>query len=273
MANKKGSDNIVWLNTGPAGNFECVNVYGDRDGRLFVGTAPGASGALTIGVVDTNNQTQAVKQVPINGQTGAAGIIAAGLTLHNTSNDLMIAAATAGVSNQSVSRTLLAQQGIFDGTFVQRTLSLRAASGTAYDMLTNGIAGAGLLGIHRGTRLVLPAAVDIENNLAVSQRATTFTAYATGDNAVVSVTQAGSAGAAHFITSIQAGFIPVATKYLTIRDGTTVIAQIPVVSAAHIVYSTPIKITTGNAVSIEIEPSGAGGTKGFLFVTGYTRQE
>jgi hypothetical protein len=99
----------------------------------------------------------------------------------------------------------------------------------------------------------------------------TFTLSGSADNAVVSDSQVGEAGKAHYLTTISAGYTAAAIGLVTIKDGLTVIGEYPIHNADVIQLPTPVKVTDGNNVSIELSASGTAGTLGKIFGVGFTK--
>lgn len=97
-----------------------------------------------------------------------------------------------------------------------------------------------------------------------------WVARATGDNVDAVATQNGVAGKNHYVASVSAGFTAAATKNLQIKDGTTVIFEVPVTNTATFHFPVPLKITAGNAVSAVLAASGTAGNVGYVNMVGFT---
>ena len=94
--------------------------------------------------------------------------------------------------------------------------------------------------------------------------AATWHVVATGTNAVATATRAASSEQAHFITGVEysTSGIPAAATSVTIKDGTTVIAQFEVPATQRdpviLPFARPLRCTRGNAASAAIGALGAG---------------
>jgi len=93
---------------------------------------------------------------------------------------------------------------------------------------------------------------------------------ANADNAAATATKAASPGQAHYITAVAAGFSAAATKLLQVKDGDTVIFEAPINTAGTFHFPSPIRGTTGNAVSAVLAASGTAGTIGYVNLVGFT---
>lgn len=97
-----------------------------------------------------------------------------------------------------------------------------------------------------------------------------WTATDSKDNADATATKAANANARHCITAVTASFSAAATKLLQIKDGTTVILERYVYSAADLTFNAPIRASYNSAVSAVLTASGTGGVIGKVGLTGYT---
>jgi hypothetical protein len=92
------------------------------------------------------------------------------------------------------------------------------------------------------------------------------------DNAVATATKAASPGNTQCLDGVIAGFTtnPAVPKLLTIKDGTTTIAEFYFLNSAYIPLHGVI-CGEGNAVSAEIEASGVAGNLGKVALIGHPR--
>lgn len=97
-------------------------------------------------------------------------------------------------------------------------------------------------------------------------------ATASANNGAAIVTLAAPpAGQSHYIYGVTAGFSAAATKLLTVKDGATVVENIPVVNAYQDNRSRPLKISTGNACEVSLAASGTPGVVGYVTIRYETR--
>ncbi len=97
-------------------------------------------------------------------------------------------------------------------------------------------------------------------------------ANASADNAATTATKAAAAGKTHYITSVSASFSLTKNALLQIKDGATVIFEHEVYDQSVIHFPTPIKGTSGNAVSAVLAASGTAGTLGKVNLVGFTKE-
>ncbi|CAM4098124.1 hypothetical protein L1N85_10695 [Paenibacillus alkaliterrae] len=90
------------------------------------------------------------------------------------------------------------------------------------------------------------------------------------DNALATATKAAVTGKRHYITGVSASFGAAAIKLLQIKDGAAVIWEDYVHNGFQIVFSQPLAITSGNAVSAELAASGTAAVLGKVNLTGFT---
>lgn len=93
---------------------------------------------------------------------------------------------------------------------------------------------------------------------------------ANADNAAATATKAAAAGQTHYITGVAASFSATASALLQIKDGSTVIFEQVVYDHVEIKFDTPLKGTSGNAVSAVLAASGTAGTIGYVNLIGFT---
>lgn len=95
---------------------------------------------------------------------------------------------------------------------------------------------------------------------------------ANADNAAATATKAApSGGISHFVTSISAGFsATVSGALLTLKAGSTEIGRWYVYDSLTLDFPSPIWVTPGDAVSLELAASGGAGTVGAATLTGFT---
>jgi hypothetical protein len=93
---------------------------------------------------------------------------------------------------------------------------------------------------------------------------------ASADNALAVATKAAETGKSHYITTIIASYSGTKTGLLQLKDGNNVILEHYVVNTDVISLSSPIKITPGSAVSVELEASGTVGVVGKVNLIGFT---
>lgn len=93
------------------------------------------------------------------------------------------------------------------------------------------------------------------------------------DNAAATITLAApAAGVAHYVWGIIAGFVGgAATKLLTVKDGTTVKENIPVVNSMSTERAKPLKISDATALEVSLAASGTAGIIGYVTVMYETR--
>ena len=94
-----------------------------------------------------------------------------------------------------------------------------------------------------------------------------------GDNATVTATKAGEIGKSHYITGIHGSFSAAKIKGMALQYGITPIAAYHVHNFRDIVFTKPIKVTTGEDAILALEASGSAGTYGSVTMEGYTITE
>jgi hypothetical protein len=106
----------------------------------------------------------------------------------------------------------------------------------------------------------------------VKPGAVTWTAVDAKDNAVAAATKlADGLGRRHRISGVLASFSkPVQDKLLRVKDGSTVIAEMYVTNWVAAQFVQPLQASSSNAVSAELDASGAAGTVGTVTLIGYT---
>ena len=99
-----------------------------------------------------------------------------------------------------------------------------------------------------------------------------WTETATADNAASTATRAAETGKAHYITSIHASFSTLQTdgRLLTLKDGTTVIANFYVLGNIDPVIVKPIRITDGALAELSLAASGTSTQIGAVTISGFT---
>ena len=90
------------------------------------------------------------------------------------------------------------------------------------------------------------------------------------DNVLATAAHALEASKRHFITSISVAYSAAAIGLVQIKDDTTVIWDMYVHNQLHMTFPKPLQGTIGQAVSVELAASGAGGVLGKANISGYT---
>lgn len=95
---------------------------------------------------------------------------------------------------------------------------------------------------------------------------------ANADNATATATKsAPSGGIAHYVTGVAGGYsAATAGTTLLLKEGATEIARWYVHNSISEDFSSPIKLSPGTAVNLELGASGGAGTIGGVTLKGYT---
>lgn len=102
------------------------------------------------------------------------------------------------------------------------------------------------------------------NNRGIS----TWIVTATGDNAIATATKAAEAGKSHYVVAISATYNDSTINNLVaLKDGANTVGNFHV---GNIVFSKPLKLTAGNAVSVSLPASGTLGKVGAVTIVGFT---
>jgi len=95
---------------------------------------------------------------------------------------------------------------------------------------------------------------------------------ASADNALATATKAGEAKKRHYIVGITGGYSAAAAgKTLIIKDGGVAFLTLRIHDTGGAMFTKPIRLTVGNAVSAELQASGTAGVIGDVALLGYTR--
>jgi hypothetical protein len=220
-------------------------------------------------IIYDNTDTDMVRSVIAASGTTGIGLLGVGNLLHYVGTPSATGNAfltqKCNVAGQAFSHLL-----ITNGNTTAEVTNPSAASGTAGTQ----IVAVGALNRDNANNTWRPTACDASGNISVTNRdphaIATFTTLVTGaDNAFAQATVAGVAGQAHYITHIGVSFTAAATKRAVLKDGNTYVRNTTVYNFKEINFTKPLKMTVGNAVTLEVEPPGAG-VASELFIAGYT---
>ena len=98
----------------------------------------------------------------------------------------------------------------------------------------------------------------------------TWSETTTADNAAATATHVAKSGDEHYVVSVHASYSVANVGLVTLKDGSTIIANFYAHDQMNIVFTKPLRITSGAAVELELAASGVGGQIGAVVLTGFT---
>lgn len=97
-----------------------------------------------------------------------------------------------------------------------------------------------------------------------------WSATATADNAVATVTRAAEAGRRHYVTGISGSFSVVLVRLMRLLAGATVLGSFHVHNARDVEFTIPIELPENTAAVLDLAASGTLGQVGAVVLRGYT---